>query len=149
MSENENELKYLLFYIGQELHGSPILSIREVLEYQKPKFMPNMVSSFSGVINVRGAIVGVIDLRTRFGLNASIAARTAMILCDTEKGPVVAVVDGLDSVHEFKTEDIDFKPPVMSRIEQKYLIGVAKREQALISILDLHKLLSEEELKVA
>lgn len=70
MNENESENKFLVFSVGEELYASPLLSIREVLEFQPPKPMPNMVHYFTGVINVRGAIVGVIDLRTKFGHEA-------------------------------------------------------------------------------
>jgi purine-binding chemotaxis protein CheW len=146
---NENDSKYLIFNIGEDQYGSPLLSIREVLEYQKPKFMPNMVASFSGVINVRGAIVGVVDLRSRFSINNVVGPKTAMLLCDTEKGSIVAVVDLVESVIEFEPENIEAKPPIKSRVEQKYLIGVAKRKEQLITILDLHKLLNEEEYKAA
>ena len=146
---SENDSKYLIYNIGDEKYGSPLLSIREVLEYQKPKFMPNMVASFSGVINVRGAIVGVVDLRNRFSIANSVGPKTAMLLCDTEKGAVVAVVDLVESVVEFEGGNIEIKPPIKSRVEQKYLIGVAKRDEELVTILDLHKLLNEEEYKAA
>jgi len=143
----ENDLKYLIFKIGGELYGSPLLSVREVLECQKPKFMPNMVSYFSGVINVRGAIVGVVDLRLKFGAPAANTSRTAMLLCDTPKGSLAAVVDRVECVHQFAEADFDRQPMVRSNVKSDYLMGVAKRKDALVTIIDLHHLLTQEELR--
>ncbi len=145
----ENELKYLIFRIEDELYGSPLLSIREVLEYQKPKHMPNMVHYFSGVINVRGAIVGVIDLRLKMNCPNNNTNRTAMLLCDTERGTIAAIVDSVDCVHEFHENEIEKKPAIQSKMPLDYLIGVAKKENQLITIVDLHNLMTQEELKAA
>ncbi|MGZ3743740.1 MAG: chemotaxis protein CheW [Pseudobdellovibrionaceae bacterium] len=149
MSLQENDHKYLTYKIGNELYSSPLLSVREVLEYQKPKYMPNMVSHFSGVINVRGAIVGVIDLRLKFGLPNSLGQKTSILLCDTGRGLIAAVVDSVECVQEFSDADIDRKPAIMSKVKQEYLAGVAKSKEQLITIVDLHKFLTEEELKAA
>lgn len=145
----ENDSKYLIFRIGNELYSSPLLSIREVLEYQKPKPMPNMVSYFAGVINVRGTIVGVVDLRAKFEVENKINAKTAMLLCDTERGSIAAIVDTVDSVQEFKPDSLERKPAIKSKIAQDYLIGVAKSGTDLITVIDLHKSLTDEEFKVA
>jgi purine-binding chemotaxis protein CheW len=72
-----------------------------------------------------------------------------MLLCDTERGPIVAVVDKVESVLELKPEDVDYKPPVQSKVDQNYLIGVAKIQERLVSLVDLHKLLNEGEYKAA
>lgn len=146
---NANEMKYLVFSIGGDFYCSPLLSIREVLEFQQPKIMPNMVNYFSGVINVRGAIVGVLDMRTKFGLTSKNSSKTPLLLCDTDKGAIAAIVDSVDRVQEFTEEEIERKPPVQSRVKQDYLLGVAKSKEQLITIVDLHKLLTEVELKVS
>ncbi|MGZ3773349.1 MAG: chemotaxis protein CheW [Pseudobdellovibrionaceae bacterium] len=149
MSMNENDHKHLVYKIGSELYSSPLLSVREVLEYQNPKYMPNMVSHFSGVINVRGAIVGVIDLRLKFGLSNQVGPKTSILLCDTDRGSIAAVVDSVECVLEIAETNIDKKPPIMSKVKQEYLVGVAKSKDQLITIVDLHKFLTEEELKAA
>lgn len=143
----ENDLKYLIFKVGGELYASHLLSVREVLECQKPKFMPNMVSYFSGVINVRGAIVGVVDLRLKFGAPAVHTSRTAMLLCDTPKGSIAAIVDRVECVHQFSESDFDRQPMVRSNVPGDYLLGVAKRKETLVTVIDLHKLLTQEELR--
>ncbi len=146
---NDHEMKYLIYRIGDGLFASPLLSIREVLEYQKPKVMPNMVPSFAGVINVRGAIVGVQDLRIKFNVSQEINPKTALLLCDTEKGTVSAVVDLVECVYKFEDSEIDKKPPVQAKVAQKYLLGVAKRGSDLVTIIDLHQSLNEEEMRAS
>lgn len=141
--------KYIVYRIGNTLYGSPLLTVREVLEFQKPKFMPNMVKYFSGVINVRGAVVGVVDLRVKFAMRTDDNSRAVMLLCDTPRGPVAAVVDGVESVLEFKEEDIEKNPPINSEVELKYLRGVAKRKEELITLIDLHESLAGTEFKAA
>lgn len=147
--KKEDDLRFLVFRIGEDHYGSPLLSIREVLEYQKPKPMPNMVKHFSGVVNIRGAIVGVIDLKVKFNYPVNSSSRQAMLLCDTEKGPLAAIVDIVESVILLQEEDFDKQPPVKSITNQKYILGVAKNQKHLVTILDLHQLLLEEELKAA
>lgn len=147
---NDNEMRFLIYKIGDEVYGSPLLSVREVLEFQKPKFMPNMVSYFVGVINVRGAIVGVIDMRSKFGVPETIkGGQTAMLLCDTDKGPIAAIVDAVESVQLIEEKELEKKPPVQSRVNKNYMIGVAKNKDRLVTIVDLLRSLADEELKVA
>lgn len=141
--------KYLIYKVGSELYASPLLSIREVIEYQKPKFMPNMVDYFSGVVNVRGVIVGVVDLRDKFHCNNEIKSRTAMLLCDSDRGPLASVVDSVESVIELNEENFDRNPPVKSNVDQSYLLGVAKFNQGLVTVIDLLSIVKEEQLKSA
>ncbi len=146
---NENDSKFLIFKVGESLYSSPLLSVREVLEYQKPKPMPNMVHYFAGVINVRGAIVGVIDLRIKFGMQSTVDSKTAMLLCDTDRGSIAAIVDCVECVQELTEENIERKPAIKSKVSQEYLIGVAKRANDLVTVIDLHKSLTDEEYKIA
>ncbi|OFZ19495.1 MAG: hypothetical protein A2Z20_02910 [Bdellovibrionales bacterium RBG_16_40_8] len=145
----DNEIRFIIYKIGEELYGSPLLSVREVLEFQKPKYMPNMVKYFSGVINVRGVIVGVVDMRVKFGFSEDISRKTAMLLCDTDNGLVAAIVDSVECVLQITAEELDKNPPIKSRIARDYLIGVAKIKGDLITIVDLHKSLANDELKAA
>lgn len=141
--------KYIVYKVGNETYASPLLSIREVIEYQKPKHMPNMVSYFTGVINVRGVIVGVVDLREKFICPSEIHPRTAMLLCDTDRGPLASVVDSVQSVIELNDENFDRNPPVKSKVDQGYLLGVAKTSLGLVTVVDIFKLVKEEQLKAA
>ncbi len=141
-----NQERYILFYVGTELYGTPLLDVREVVEYQVPKYMPNMVPHFSGVINIRGSIVGVMDLRKKFSTSQEITKTTACLVSDSNQGSIAAVVDRVDSVITLGDDLIDRKPPVVSAIAQDYLIGVARVKDQLVTLIELHHLLSDEKL---
>ncbi len=141
-----HENRYLLFEVGKELYGTPLLDVREVVEFQEPKFMPNMVSHFVGVINIRGSIVGVIDLRKRFGEKADSNTKTAMLVSDTPQGTIAAIVDRVDSVISIEQSMIDEKPPVITSVKQEYLTGVAKAKDRLVTIVELQRILGDENL---
>jgi purine-binding chemotaxis protein CheW len=146
---SELDSRYLIYQIGDDTYASPLLSIREVLEYQKPQFMPNMARHFSGVINVRGAIVGVVDLRIKLGYPDELKKKIAFLLCDTESGPLAAVVDSVDAVIEISKNQIELNPPVQSKVNSKHLLGIAKKDQKMITILDIHQSLVDDQLKSA
>lgn len=130
-TELQNDNRYLIYRIGGELYGTPLLEVREVVEYQKPKFMPNMESHFSGVINIRGSIVGVVDLRSKFGISQEISKSTALLVCESEKGPIAAIVDKVESVLPINKSERESKPPILSKVDSSYLIGVAKINEKL------------------
>ena len=132
-----NENKYLLFYVGDEIYGVPLLDVKEVIEYQEPKTVPNMVSHFSGLINLRGAIVGVMDLREKFGISSAKSRTTSMLICETSQGLIAAVIDRVESVTVIPSEQIEPKPPVVTKVKTDYLAGIAKVEDRLVAIITL------------
>jgi purine-binding chemotaxis protein CheW len=146
---DENENRFLLFWVGKELYGTPLLDVREVVEFLEPKFMPNMVKHFSGVINIRGSIVGVMDLRKKFGQPQEKSRSTAMLVCDTPQGAIAAVVDRVDSVVTIEGTQLEKKPPVVTQVEQAYLVGVAKVKEQLVTVVKLHQALCDEKLVLA
>jgi purine-binding chemotaxis protein CheW len=150
MSEQSNtqapESRYLIFKVGEDLYGTPLLDVREVVQYQAPKPMPNMSPAFTGVINIRGAIVGVLDFRVRLGIEANLGNKTALLVLDTTQGALAVTVDQVESVVPIPEEELDRKPPVMSKIPTDYLVGIAKHGHQLITIVHLHQLMSNEKL---
>lgn len=139
------EARYLLFKVGDEVYGTPLLGVREVVEPQACKKMPNTVKYFKGLINIRGEIVGVIDLRTRFSQDDSDAGK-ALIVFDTEAGAVGALVDQVDSVIAIQENVIEKNPNVGSVVPIDYVVGIAKLNDMLVSLIDLNKTLGNEEL---
>ena len=107
--------------------------------------MPNTVKYFKGLINIRGEIVGVIDLRTRFSQDDSDAGK-ALIVFDTEAGAVGALVDQVDSVIAIQENVIEKNPNVGSVVPIDYVVGIAKLNDMLVSLIDLNKTLGNEEL---
>jgi len=146
---HDDDARFLLFRVGEELYGTPLLGIREVVEPQEPKPIPNTVSFFSGVINLRGQVVGVIDLRRRFGCEAPKHPRMALMVFTTESGPLGALVDEIESVARIPVETIEAKVIIRSHVPEDYFIGIGNQDGRLISLIDLNKLLGTEELKSA
>lgn len=139
------EARYLLFKVGEEVYGTPLLGVREVVEPQPCKKMPNTVNYFKGLINIRGEIVGVIDLRTRFNQSDDVEGK-ALIVFDTEAGAVGALVDQVDSVLAIAENVIEKNPNVGSVVPIEYVVGIAKLNEMLVSLIDLNKTLGMEEL---
>ncbi len=141
--------RYLVFTLGVECYATPLLEVREVVEYQPPKIMPNMAPHFAGVINIRGSIVGVVDLRKKLSVQEQNGAKPVLLVCDTTQGLLAAVVDRVDSVAEILDELIDKNPPVQSRIPTNYLYGVADLKGRLITVIHLQKSMSEDQISRA
>jgi len=138
--ENINN-KYLLFRLREELYGTPLLGVREVVEPQAPKPIPNTAKHFSGVINIRGEIVGVLDLRTRFNHNAETGVNMALMVFSTDGGPMAGLVDRVESVISLSEKEIERNPNIGIEILREALIGVGKYNKHLITLIDLHKIL--------
>jgi purine-binding chemotaxis protein CheW len=145
-SLSEDSDRFLLFSIAEELFGTPLLGVREVVEPQNPKPIPNTVKFFTGVINIRGQIVGVIDLRLRFGQTPDDNRGRAMIVFDTDTGPIAALVDAVESVISIRPSHINFSPNLKTEVSADYLIGIGHHNERLITLIDLNKTLSTEEL---
>lgn len=139
------EARYLLFKVGDEVYGTPLLGVREVVEPQPTKKMPNTVKYFKGLINIRGEIVGVIDLRSRFSQPDDVEGK-ALIVFDTDAGAVGALVDQVDSVLAIPENVIESNPNVGSVVPIDYVVGIAKLNEMLVSLIDLNKTLGNEEL---
>ena len=141
-----NENRYLLFYVGTEVYGAPLLDVKEVIEYQEQKPVPNMVSHFTGVINLRGAIVGVIDLRKKFGVPTEITRMTTMLICETKQGMLAAIIDRVESVNVISSDMIDANPPVVTHVKADYLAGIARLTDRLVTLVNLKNFISDENL---
>ncbi|MFZ4402579.1 MAG: chemotaxis protein CheW [Pseudobdellovibrionaceae bacterium] len=143
MKDEKN--RWIVFNIGGEIYGIRLLDAREVIEYQRPKFVPNMADYFLGVINIRGTIVGVIDLRKKLNVEpAKGKIRTPLLVCETPFGPVAAVVDKIEAVTFIAEDQIELNVPIKSKIQKEYLIGIAKHKEQMLVLVDLLKALSDE-----
>ena len=143
----EEDARYLIFRVNKELYGAPLLGIREVIEPQATKTIPNTVSFFNGVINLRGQVVGVIDLRKRFGCAPVDHPRNVVVVFDTEAGPLGALVDEIDGVARIPYGDVETGAVVRSFVPPEFLIGIGKQEGRLVSLIHFHALLGSEELR--
>jgi purine-binding chemotaxis protein CheW len=138
----EEKHKYLVYRIHDELYASPLLDFKEVIEYTPPKLVPNMATYFTGMINLRGLIIGVVDIRKKLGYSIEVIHKASFLICDTELGPLAATIDRVEAVIQLSSDQIqDMK--LDSRIKACYLNGFVQQGEDLITVLDIKKLISD------
>jgi purine-binding chemotaxis protein CheW len=137
IGDNIEENRYLLFRLGNDVYATPLLTVREVVEAVKPQSVPDAEKGFLGVIEIRGQVVGVEDLRIKFGHPLSINPHLALLVFDTENGPKAALVDKVESVQRISSNLIDKKPNINSTGVNNYIQGIARINSQLITLVDL------------
>jgi purine-binding chemotaxis protein CheW len=144
--DDGDERKFVLFRVGSETYGTRLLEVQEVVEAPQIRPVPNTIRSFRGVCNLRGQIIGVIDLRMRFDIVGTERARPVMLVFDSDGGAMAALVDEILSVSDIPAASIETKANIISAIPMKYITGIGRINDALVTILDLKQILSREEL---
>ena len=143
--------KYLTFQLGNEEFGIRVLKVREIMGIQEITAVPQTPPHIKGVINLRGKVVPVIDLRLKFGLAAAeYTQRTCIIVTQVqgEAGAVLMgiVVDGVSEVLNLAPNEIEDTPDFGEEISTGYLLGMAKAKGKVKILLDIDKVLSSQEL---
>lgn len=143
--------QYLTFILAGEVYGIDILKIREIKGWMPVTRIPNVDGDVLGVLNMRGIIVPIIDLRIRFKLeNVEYISTTAVVVLSVEareeSRTIGVVVDNVSDVLNISSSDIKSSPDFGSKIETRYIKGIAATDQNVVMILDMDKLLSEDEL---
>ena len=137
----------LVFRLGAEEYGVDILKVQEIRGYEKVTPIPRSPEYLKGVVNLRGTIVPVIDLRVKFGMpNPTYDAVTVVIVLRIAARTVGLVVDGVSDVARFGPNDIRDAPALGAMVDSSYLAGVATHAGRMILIVDIEKLLSAGEL---
>ena len=138
--------QFLLFTVGGTYFATPLLSVQEVLEEISPTTIPNTVPHFRGVFNLRGEVVGTVDLRDKFEVDDSSAESEAKYLIfKTANGVFAAVVDQVSAVIYVAADLLDKDPAIKIKAPKKFLIGVAKLGEQMVTVIDLAALLTEED----
>jgi len=147
------EQQYLTFMMGNDEYGVDILAVQEIHCWVEPRPMPNTPEYIRGVIDWRGTIVPIIDLRVRFKYaEATYESTTVVIilqtkLADTDQECIVGiVVDAVADVYDVRAEQLKKSPKLGSKIDTKYIKGMTKIEDSMIIMLDIEKLIDLEEL---
>lgn len=146
-TDNNNALIQLVtFRIAEEEFGVDILRVQEIIRMMPITKVPNAPSFVEGVINLRGKVIPIIDMRRRFGMAANAHNDQTRITVMDLQGQVVGfVVDAVREVLRIKESTVEAPPQVVTGIGSDYLKGVGKLDDRLLILLDLDKLLSEEE----
>jgi purine-binding chemotaxis protein CheW len=135
--------RYLVFVLGEEEYGVEVLKVREIIGPLPITRVPRMPHTVLGVINLRGAVIPVVDLRVRFGLAAvDHGARTCMIVMLTAAGEVAALVDRVCEVSTIAAADIEPTPSFGPTVDMTCLQGVARAGQRVRMLLDIERTLA-------
>jgi purine-binding chemotaxis protein CheW len=142
------DLQLVGFRIGNETFGVPINLVREIVRVPDISAVPDAPDYVEGVINLRGRIISVIDLRKRFGETKIESNRKNRILVtDIERRVVGLIVDAASEVLRVALDDIEAPPEVFGDNELKYVTGVGKLNGRLVILIDLTKILQKGEFK--
>lgn len=138
--------RYLCFSLGEEEYAIPLLAVKEVVAMPEYTRVPNAPKYFLGIINLRGQVISVVDLRTRLGIKSEFNKETSVIICIFEGNSVGVVVDNINQVIEAYDGDVS-PPPDISAASLSYITGIIRRERRLIVRIDIEKMIVLNEIK--
>jgi purine-binding chemotaxis protein CheW len=135
--------KYLTFRLGGELYGLPVLAVREIIRLLPITPVASMPAHVRGVINLRGKVIPLVDLRTRFGLptvpdNDRTCIIVAQVAAPAGSRGYGVVVEGVEEVVAFKADDIEPTPDFGGAVDVRFITGIATAGTTLTTLIDLH-----------
>jgi purine-binding chemotaxis protein CheW len=142
--------KYLTFFLGGETYGIPVLKIREIISMLPITPVPQVPSYMKGVINLRGKVIPVIDLRLKFQLPETEAtSNTCIVVVQVSAGAGVTkliglIVDAVEEVANVAASDIEPTPDFGGTISVEYILGMAKLKGVVKSLLDIDKIIAAD-----
>ncbi len=145
-SKDDAVLQWVTFKLDNETYGINVMQVQEVLRYTEIAPVPGAPYYVLGIINLRGNVVTVIDTRSRFGLqSAEVDDATRIVIIEAEKQVIGILVDSVAEVVYLRRSEIDNAPNVGTEESAKFIQGVSNRDNELLILVDLDKLLSDDE----
>ncbi|MFI5295995.1 MAG: chemotaxis protein CheW [Thermodesulfovibrionales bacterium] len=148
MSKN---LQLVVFGIGKELYGVGIGFVQEIVRVPEVTEVPDAPPFLEGVINLRGKVIPIIDLRKRLRLDGKDKTKSTRVLVTENEGSkgglVGLLVDFVSEVRKVQSDDVEDPPEMVSAVGVEYITGVAKVEEKLIILLDLKRVLNVEDMR--
>lgn len=143
--------QYLTFRLGEEVFALEIVQVREVLDYTQITRVPRMPEFMRGVINLRGSVVPVVDLRLKFAMAATErTVNTCIIIVEVEiegeRTVLGALADSVQEVIELEGGQIEPAPRIGSAVRAEFIRGMGRREEGFIIVLDVDRVFSDQEL---
>jgi len=144
---------YLTFTLDDELFSVEVSKVREVLDYTNITKIPRTPEYMRGVINLRGSVVPVIDLRLKFGMSRTENKRNTCIIVmeiKSEDETIIlgALADSVQEVYELEPDQIEPAPKFGTKFKAEFLRGMGKRDEKFLMILDIDKVFTNEELAI-
>jgi purine-binding chemotaxis protein CheW len=148
-SENGSDdevFQRVTFQLEKETYGINVMQVQEILRYSEIAAVPGAPDYVLGIINLRGNVVTVIDTRSRFGLMpADITDNSRIVIIEAEKQVIGILVDSVAEVVYLKKSEMEVAPHVGTEESSQFIQGVTNRDDGLLILVDLNKLLSDDE----
>jgi len=142
---------YLSFRLNKEYYASSVSFVHNIIEYTEITAVPDMPSYMLGIINLRGQVLPVVDLRVKFGLlNRDITSNTCILVMEVSIGAdqvlVGALVDGVSEVIEIEDSELKAPPSLGSKLKNDFITGVYHDDEKFILIMNMNRVFSEAEI---
>lgn len=150
-SASKEHGRYLRFLLGGEHYAMPLLSVREVIAMPEVTPIPHTPPHFLGIMNLRGQVISVLDLRMKLGMKIPREkdTETAVIICDLGGVAMGVVVSSIDSVLSIGADGIQKKPQIAGSGDTEYISGVSKQGDHLVLLIDIARALNVQETQIA
>lgn len=143
---DDEVLQWVAFQLENETYGVKVMQVQEILRYSEIAPVPGAPDYVLGIINLRGNVVTVIDTRSRFGLpEGEVTDNSRIVIIEADKQVIGILVDSVSEVAYIKNSDIEVAPNVGTEESSKFIQGVSNRNGQLFILVDLNKLLTDEE----
>lgn len=142
----KDQKQFVTFVIANESYGVPVLKVQEIIGMTEIVHVPNCPGFMKGVINLRGSVVPVIDMRTRFSMDVrDYDMFTVIIIVEVKDILVGMIVDSVSDVVDIPTSEIQKTPSFTVKIDTDFIEGIGQINEKLVIILDIEKILSTED----
>lgn len=141
-----SEKQFVVFKLNNEEYGINIMNVKEIGPYKESVKIPNTPSFIEGIVNYRGSVIPIVNLRKRFNIGElEVGTNTRIIIINLNERQIGFIVDEASQTIRLSDGDIEPAPEIISSIDSRYIIGVGKKDERLIILIDLEKVLSEKE----
>lgn len=147
-STNMDLSRFLEFSLGKSEYAIPLLIVKEVISIPNTTPIPNSPTYFLGLMNLRGQVISVIDLRKKMKVSPNDPNEEAVIIVDLEGLNIGVVVDSINNVLAFSSEEVSEMPEIDNQLQSKYIAGVYKKAHSLTVLLDVAKVLDLKDLEL-
>ena len=138
--------EFLTFRLGSEEYGIDILRVQEIRSYEQPTRIANTPDFLRGVVNLRGVIVPIVDLRLKLGCPAEFNAFTVVIVLNVKGRVIGAVVDSVSDVCELGGDAIKPAPTMNSQVDLSFITGIANVGERMLILMDIEALMSASDM---
>ena len=141
--------EFLTFTLGNEEYGVEILKVQEIRSYETPTTIANAPDFLKGVVNLRGVIVPIVDMRIKFGLgSAEYNQFTVVIILNVAHRVVGMVVDGVSDVLTLSAEQIRPAPEFGASLDTQYIIGLGTVDERMLILMDIERLMTSQDMSL-